>query len=816
MHAVSDAFRTTLRAARNTAENRPVNAQEIEAIVKYLESPGSGPNRSTSFSEFLESKLVENPAMLERGQSYVAFSGEDSNGISNFDHAREYVKHSSNSAGTIGDTPWGKYVDGAKHDPEVQQVARKLSQHLKSIGLEPRLGNSIGAVTDMMWNGGSPEFARNAVLSGHPVRGFLENAPDGRGFASHELPVLLRSPEAILNGRHMRDFGPDPLSTARQDSANINRIERDLAGAASFHTGTNITLGEFRSKIDLRYGFDAAQQTTFAYPPDQFERQPFDQMIATADRQSRIHAQRIADPIHRTPVELAQQMALDGAHGRGITALQSGPLSLTTEAAGTTGAAGESGAAAATSAQARPSLAVEGRSPHVATMGSRAFAVAGEVGLAGDALYTLKRTNDLTATGNTIGTQSEVIHFGSRNLSAWGGAVLGAEAGAALGIESGPGAFVTATVGGIAGTVGGDKIAAAVDDYRTYHQADRDGHTWHMDPEKPEQGWTRQISGGPAQGIGHGPHAMPTQTLTAGPELASELNYKASGVQVQLQLANPSIPHDPYMQKSDASDTPSLREANWRRDPETHQWNRQVTDGYLEHGLPRSHQEQASPERASLLDQAAQATIAENKSIQPHAIAGRYLEAHHQFGWDRFGPPEPSAVHAANAPRNVQQASDGNEYIRGRDGQWTHEGMFGGQSQARGNLRDELEASAPAQAPHQHGLKQGFDPSLMQGETLHPAAQKSSEPRSELGDRLNRMLEAANQGDWNGFRQDTQDFANMQPGQQLQAFAVTMADGAEALNAEIAMRQAQQQAPPEHQAQQQQQQQQAPVHSMSR
>ena len=70
----------------------------------------------------------------------------------------------------------------------------------------------------MMWNAGSPEFARNAVLSGRPIRGFVENAPKARGFSNHERPVLLSSPETLFNGRSMKSMDHAPLAGARESA----------------------------------------------------------------------------------------------------------------------------------------------------------------------------------------------------------------------------------------------------------------------------------------------------------------------------------------------------------------------------------------------------------------------------------------------------------------------------------------------------------------------------------------------------------------------------------------------------------------------
>lgn len=661
-----------------------------------------------------------------------------------------------------------------------------------------------GAMIASFWNMGSPDFAKKVLDSQVPAVGFVDGAPPSRGFTNHEAPAILASPRTVMNGYSMDAVTGDPIAFLGDSAAKFQQLERDVAGSASFHSGRLVSLREIRSRIDIRYGFDAANDTLFGQPTKDFISQTVGDMQAGADRWLRRHAQGVGGTPYRTLQEHAQQFALEGAHARGITATDSGPLPVTSKAAGLQ----SSRLQAAVDAQ----FTVNATGAQSSAVGMRTADSIALAGVAADAAYTIKRVNEMRADGNHVGASSTFLHFGSRNLSAWGGAVLGAQTGAALGFETGPGALVTTAVGGIAGGMGGNKIADAIDTYRTYHQANREGHTWAMDPKKPEQGWTRQGFSPAFPGSEPKPPAI--QTLTASPEVANELNYKASGVQVQLALANPSMPRDPYTQRADDRDTPSLRGADWRRDAHTHQWNRQVTDGYLEHGMPRSHRKTAVPARAALLDLAAEDVIAQNKANQPSAIADRYLEAHRQFGWDRFGPPEPAAVHASQAPKNVLQASDGNLYIRGHDGEWTHEGVFGSQSQARGNLRDELDASAPAPALHQRGMKRGLDSSLRE-DVHHPSTpeRERDAPQSELGKRLGRMLDAANQGDWDSFRKDTQAFANMPPGQQLQAHAVATVDLAEQREAQLAEQLAQQALLVQ---QQQQQQQHSPAHRMVR
>jgi len=392
----------------------------------------------------------------------------------------------------------------------------------------------------------------------------------------------------------------------------------------------------------------------------------------------------------------------------------------------------------------------------------RALGAATVAAVTYDAFATQAEASHLASTGNSIGAQSSILHFGVRNVGMLAGAQLGAATGAALGVESGPGLLVTGTVGGVAGAIGGDKFANKIDDYRTYNQQDRSGHSWHMDPDRPELGWTRTETRidptGPAMpGHGFSAPAYKTQTITAPPEIANELNYKASGVQVQLALAHPPAPRDPYSIKAEPTDTPSLREANWERDAGTHAWSRSVTTGYMEHGLPVTRTELASPDRTRELERASSQLAEENRANRPEAIAEKYRDAYLRYGWSHFGDPEEAAMKALHAPKDVRQASDGNEYKRAPDGAWKHEGWFGHESRATGNLRDELNEAARSNG-------------------IHAPPTKQDAPSSPTHDRINEMLEAARNGDWNRFRQETQAFADMPPGQQLQQNAVQQAN----------------------------------------
>jgi len=345
-------------------------------------------------------------------------------------------------------------------------------------------------------------------------------------------------------------------------------------------------------------------------------------------------------------------------------------------------------------------------------LGATAVKGAGVVAAAAvvyDVANTSSRANELFNQGNRVGGQSEIMHFGGRNLGMLGGAALGAEAGAALGIESGPGALLTGAAGGLIGAIGGEKLVDAIDNHRIYNQKDQAGESWHFDPKQPAQGWTRTITTNEIdpQGVPNfelGIPAYKTQTLTAPPALANELNYKASGVAVQMALAHAPKPQDPYSIPAGPGDASSLRESNWSRNPQTHEWARTVATGFIEHGMVISHTETATPQKAAQLTRESDAIVAQNIAHSPHAIAARYQTAYEQFGWNKFGVPTEAVTTALRAPDNKLHASDGHEYTRGQNGQWDTPGFFYGTNEAKGNVKDELNATfqrehAPAVAP---------------------------------------------------------------------------------------------------------------------
>ncbi|MGN2246004.1 XVIPCD domain-containing protein [Frateuria sp. GZRR35] len=241
--------------------------------------------------------------------------------------------------------------------------------------------------------------------------------------------------------------------------------------------------------------------------------------------------------------------------------------------------------------------------------------------------------------GNRTGAASEVVHFGTRNLGTWGGAVLGAEVFGTAGAETGPLDVVIGGAGALVGAIAGDKLADAMDRQRIYHQRDPDGRAWFFDPQHPARGWTHTASelDTGAMRLNDGFPVYREQSQTAGAALTDRLNYQASNAAIELALAHPHRPTDPYTQPASTGDTHSIRDAPWRRDPQTHVWTRRVVIGLLEHGMVNAHVERAPAARAAELDHAAERTVAENAAQSPRAIAKRYEAAYHAYGWQKYG-----------------------------------------------------------------------------------------------------------------------------------------------------------------------------------
>ncbi|WP_208589909.1 zeta toxin family protein [Xanthomonas fragariae] len=356
----------------------------------------------------------------------------------------------------------------------------------------------------------------------------------------------------------------------------------------------------------------------------------------------------------------------------------------------------------------------------------RGLGVAGAAATVYDVAATGHQVDQLRAQGNAVGAQAQLLQFGARNIGGWAGGVVGVQIGATAGVETGPGLVLTGLAGGALGAIAGSEAIQWLEQRKIYNQTDRSGVAWHLDPNAPDNGWTRQVVDA------GGDHALSiSHCETAPPQVADELTYKAASRAVQLRLATPDVPADPYRIPADASDTQSLRDSPWERNARSGQWQREVADGMLDH-LMRTHTETATPQKKAELDDYAHSVMAYNAARSSAAIAAQYATVHAQAGWDRYGPM-PEAINHARATPETLLGSDGDTYTRDAAGTWTHDGWLG-KRQAEGNLRAELDqtysqvqvlTSAHARAQQMHERQQmpmqdAPSPARMHEHTLRP------------------------------------------------------------------------------------------------
>ncbi|NKJ19691.1 XVIPCD domain-containing protein [Dyella sp. SG609] len=678
-----DVVRTTMGGATNAHGNK-LSAAEIDRVIAYLKSPGSGPDATSSYADYVAKEMAAHPPKLPAGVDYVAFSGSDAAGKSNYKNASEYVADTKGRADIIGHTPWGEYIERCKATAEFKTVNQEFTKYLASEGIEVYGKNTAGALQDMMWNAGSAPYMENAVHSGRPIVAFVENAPPNRGFSNFELPEALKSPKTIVNGHPMSDFGPDPLTFASKSAAEFQKLEKSLADVTVKANGQPASLAEFRANVNLINGYNAAQKTVFGQPLSDFSKLNLDQMSAASKAWKVTHTGVVAHPPAEPKLGETRAKATE-LHP------PTGPPK---------GVVGETEA----NVRIRPGEAAKSAARGEVSAGSVAKGALGVVGTAAvlyDAAHTASRASDMRQQGNVVGANSEVGHFYART----GGMLAGAEAGAAGGAlvfsETGPGALIAGGLGGIVGAIGGEKVAQAIDYHHIYNQSDKQGNHWHFDPKHPDQGWTRLHPTGEldyeAMRYSEGMPVQKYETLTASPALKNELDYKASNVAIGLTLAHPPTPRDPYTLPANERDTHSLREAPWTRSPDTHQWSRTVAAGLIDYRVMDYRTEVASPQRAAELERASQQIVKDNLAHSAQHIAQDYKTAYEQRGWNQFGGVPPVVNNTLKTQGSVLEASDGHTYTRDVKGQWNTPGMLWGTNAAEGNIKEELNATRQAQ-----------------------------------------------------------------------------------------------------------------------
>lgn len=179
----------------NSRLKRGISQTEIDDAIKYAESPASGPGDGRSLADVANALLDAHPPRHPPEMSYAGYSGTDFNGLPNFEQAMAFAHDSRGRYGLIGDTPWGRFIDGGMDDPDLEISKDRFAAYLNRSDIAPHSGME-SAMKDSLWNTGSAEYARNAAISKRPIVAFVENAPSGRGFASHELPVVIAHNQA--------------------------------------------------------------------------------------------------------------------------------------------------------------------------------------------------------------------------------------------------------------------------------------------------------------------------------------------------------------------------------------------------------------------------------------------------------------------------------------------------------------------------------------------------------------------------------------------------------------------------------------------
>jgi hypothetical protein len=382
---------------------------------------------------------------------------------------------------------------------------------------------------------------------------------------------------------------------------------------------------------------------------------------------------------------------------------------------------------------------------------TRTAAGAGVLATAYDGAVTVREAWTLHEQDNAVGAESKIMQFGARNAGAWGGALVGAKAGTLAGIESGPGMLVTGIVGAGIGAWGAERVVDWIEQNKINTQTDRNGVQWRFDPEKSEKGWQRDVVDAFAErglSLKH--------TETAPPDIADELNFKASAMAVELRLSSPDIPVKPYEIAADSRDPHSYRESPWIRDPETKQWHREVADGMIDRAM-HTYTDKAIGEKPAELDAYAQSVIVYNAARSPAAVAAHFEGVYRDHGWERHGDGQlPPAVRHAREDLETLVASDGDRYRRQQTGEWVSDGLIY-DSTAQGNLRDELNAthsvlqarlmpappSRSVQEPVMGMEPRAFDPASEQQRDAREQAQREANRHGMSQDEVQQAVQGA-------------------------------------------------------------------------
>jgi peptidoglycan hydrolase-like protein with peptidoglycan-binding domain len=663
-----DFARTTLGGARNVANGNPLTPTQIQQVIDYLKSSGSGPDSATSYAEYLSKEMRAHPPRLPEGMDYVGFSGVDSVGIRNIDNAAEYISDVDKKAGIIGGTAWGDFISDAHSTPEFSAIRSKFETFMTAQGMEPYGSNYRGALEDIMWNAGSPEYFENAIATQRPIVAFVENAPAGRGFSNFELPTALNHPDAVINGYPVSAFGPDPLASASRSAAEFQQLERSIAQAATANSGRAVSVEQVRSSLNLIEGYDAVNKTVFNQPVDAFKSLSFDEMATTRSAWA-------ASPVRVAPGLHAGTMADTPRGALAEPGAPRGPPSQALHAEGTAAAEsivppGQRGLASMES--------LIGEVPRNTLISSGGLLATGV-----DLGVTAQRAAELLEQDNARGAQSEVDHALARNLGGWvGGTSMAAMVGTS-------GYFPVALIVADAVLVskGFDKAVELKENREIYHQTDAQGVAWEFDGYS----WSKEAL------IDKTPDGVDNPVagrIDASYEKSRELGAYANVVAVEQALGKVPPPQDPFDIPARASDQLGLNNPNWKRNPDTEQWQRVVKTGVTGANDRGIYEVQtAEPDRAAELNREALGRIAENLANGRETVATTYLE-HHAARRSGDFVEVPAAVQVALPRPDSVTGSDQRTYRRGADGAWTSLGHT-----AQGNLALELELTRMVRQP---------------------------------------------------------------------------------------------------------------------
>ncbi|WP_394540122.1 peptidoglycan-binding protein [Lysobacter enzymogenes] len=338
-------------------------------------------------------------------------------------------------------------------------------------------------------------------------------------------------------------------------------------------------------------------------------------------------------------------------------------------------------------------LEVKPFNEHIPLKTMAAVGVAGVALSLVDAKSTADRASTLLSQDNPLAAQSALTHYAARGTGGWVG---GAVTGLAVGWETGPGVIGFVAVGALAGSHVGENAAKWWDNKQIYEQKDKQGVEWEYNGRQ----WLRQEQ---ADLSDNGIRAPTKQSFSALPDKERELNFLASNAATKLALGNVEPPRDPYNLPANETDAKSLGDANWKRDGETGNWQRETIVARMDRGHPLTRTDTASPVRAAELDRDAEQVIKANIASGPAPIAARYELAYKAYGWQSFGDT-PAAVTTALDNAEQLTASNKETYRRGQDGQWRTEGGELAQGNTVRELNDMREQLQPALAQHAEQL----------------------------------------------------------------------------------------------------------------